>query len=1379
MANLHLLSDSEKLGNTHIIFIHGLGGNETDTWSSRESKSGFWPLWLSEDNGDVNIWSIGYSAPKLTFTDEGMGLIDHATNIFERLLKTEELLEGEIIFICHSLGGLIVKQILRIANEQVKRAPAQEFIGRVSGVAFIATPHLGADIALLGNNPISRLLLRGVTTLSPSAATASLSRNDPNLRALNTWYREWSYHSYIRHLVLIETQKLYGLLQVVKPDSADPGFVEARPIPIQANHETICKPIDKSDDIYIQVNSFITQKKRDNHEIWLTSRFSSAVNSWEGYGNWAKCPLGVSEEYLLDEKIRLLDSSSKDGEGLSGIDSLHILRQQLLKNKSSTRLVGLSGVGKTRFVQALFDKRIGINPIPTDNVFYTDIANGPTPSPRVLAEKLVSEAKYAQLIVDNCPPELHRILTSICTSDDSKVSLLTIEYDIREDQPEQTDVFSLEPSSLELIEKIIKNRYRHISQQNSKSIAEFSGGNSRIAIALAETIKKDENISSFKDDELFKRLFYQRHEKEQILEKVAQVLSLVYSFQIDSDDEYTSDLTFLSHLSHTPRENVFECAQELKRRNLTQQRNVWMAVLPHPIANRLAKLALQNTSRSIILNNFIETLDQRLLKSFSRRLGYLTDSKEALLIIEGWLSEEGLINKLHSRGRDELAWTLLINIAPISAVQVLRHIDKLVEKTDNTDFLTSKNQHYVKITTLLRSLAYHSKYFDQCLKLLCQFAISEGKGENYNSIINMVKSLFQLYLSGTHASKEQRLNIIDGLFKVNSIETRELAIELLGSSLEASHFSSDQSFDFGANSRDFGYHPKTNEEVKDWYTQFINYTARLITSNSDSSDGAKLILSNNLRSLWEHSNLRGFIEKTCQIIRSSGEWNNGYSAIHSILKFDCKSQSESEIERLKAIAEILSPKSIEDKLYMYVLADKWDFYELEEPDEAGEVNDRGYVKGQEYAEKLGFKIASTDIKYLISMLPVLLSYKGMSSNLFEFGIGSASGLKDVETLLSLIVLALEPLDVKDRNIDFLCGIIHSLSSSDPELTGRFLDTLIIHPTLKQHFPFVQFSYPIDSIAIERIIQSIKNQTSPSWVFGNIASGRRHESIPDEKLCEILDLIWNQPDGQKVVIHILVMRFHGLKQNKTYQVTEILKKKSASFLGDFDYSKENTKNDGLDYDLTQIAKVCFSENIPKECAYSIFGNIRDAIVSHIIGRTDFPEFLSTMIQLEPILALDVFIGGEIKADYRLKDALRGRFDKKFSPFSRIEATSILSWCNIQPEQRFPVFASLITPHQTTENSTKWTPLAIELINNAPDPIKVLNEFSSNLHPMSWSGSRAKILEKHLPLFKHLKVNSDIKIASWAIEKEIVWEKNIAREYENEDEKDIDRDERFEW
>src|SRR5262249_23763342 len=91
----------------------------------------------------------------------------------------------------------------------------------------------------------------------PSAATICLVRNDENLHDLNLWYRDWANAQNISHLVLTETKGLRILGMIVKPDSSDPGLAGARPIPIDGNHLTLCKPKDKTSDIYIQVAAFI------------------------------------------------------------------------------------------------------------------------------------------------------------------------------------------------------------------------------------------------------------------------------------------------------------------------------------------------------------------------------------------------------------------------------------------------------------------------------------------------------------------------------------------------------------------------------------------------------------------------------------------------------------------------------------------------------------------------------------------------------------------------------------------------------------------------------------------------------------------------------------------------------------------------------------------------------------------------------------------------------------------------------------------------------------------------------------------------------------------------------------------------------------------
>lgn len=456
--------------------------------------------------------------------------------------------------------------------------------------------------------------------------------------------------------------------------------------------------------------------------LWLREKIGRPIQGWRPYGNWAGSPEGVEEEYLLDEEIRLHNGTDLRTAGMSAVDGINHLRTILRRPASSVRLTGLSGVGKTRLLQALFDERIGDNTLNQSQVFYTDIADSPSPDPRNLAEHIIALKQPAILAIDNCPPDLHRRLTSVCSASGNSLSLLTVEYDVREDQPEETEVFRLEPASTNLIEKMIQTRFGYVSEVDCHTIAEFSGGNARIAIVLANTIKRGEDLSNLKDEDLFKRLFHQRNEPSNSLLKSAEICSLVYSFDCQTDSGLDSELKLLASLADKTVRELFADVSELKRRDLVQQRNVWRAVLPHAIANRLAQRALENIPLNDILDVFVKGGSERLLKSFSRRLSYLHECEIARNIADIWLSRGGLLSDVSTL--DGLSINLFKNIAPIKPEATLSAIERAAIE-GGQDFVSCANPHYIKFSQLLRSLAYDKELFEQSVDLLCRFALSE------------------------------------------------------------------------------------------------------------------------------------------------------------------------------------------------------------------------------------------------------------------------------------------------------------------------------------------------------------------------------------------------------------------------------------------------------------------------------------------------------------------------------------------------------------------------------------------------------------------------------------------------------------------------------
>ena len=176
-----------------------------------------------------------------------MSYQDRAKNVLDCLLN-QNLGDYPIAFICHSLGGIIVKQALRVAQQNQR---FHQVFRATRCVCFIATPHNGSGVASL-----LRWLRLG------SEETSQLGVDDPALRDLNEWYRnEWyraaALANHIETAAYSETQSTGGL-SIVDPLRC-PGRFGVYGGPNRANHISIVKPGQSSMQVCESVSRFLRE----------------------------------------------------------------------------------------------------------------------------------------------------------------------------------------------------------------------------------------------------------------------------------------------------------------------------------------------------------------------------------------------------------------------------------------------------------------------------------------------------------------------------------------------------------------------------------------------------------------------------------------------------------------------------------------------------------------------------------------------------------------------------------------------------------------------------------------------------------------------------------------------------------------------------------------------------------------------------------------------------------------------------------------------------------------------------------------------------------------------------------------------------------------
>ena len=250
-----------------IVFVHGLNGNPFNTWTADNGV--FWPRdLLPKHIGETRcrVLTYGYDARVSAFTD-GVGkdtIHHHAENLAARLysdrsvsrtssalhktnaVQSNKAVERPIIFVVHSLGGLVTKQCL-IYSRSIDH-PNSEHLRSIFvstyGILFMGTPHLGSDLAKWGTllQHIASAALPKKFFDSSSHLVEALKTNNETLQNINRGFNEILPRLRVYFFYEGKPMDLKGTRQfVVDEDSAAPNYPGVERMGIERDHSHMCK----------------------------------------------------------------------------------------------------------------------------------------------------------------------------------------------------------------------------------------------------------------------------------------------------------------------------------------------------------------------------------------------------------------------------------------------------------------------------------------------------------------------------------------------------------------------------------------------------------------------------------------------------------------------------------------------------------------------------------------------------------------------------------------------------------------------------------------------------------------------------------------------------------------------------------------------------------------------------------------------------------------------------------------------------------------------------------------------------------------------------------------------------------------------------------
>ncbi|KAF6228261.1 hypothetical protein HO133_007991 [Letharia lupina] len=143
-----------------IVAVHGLNGDPFRTWTTGGSEK----MWLKDldllpsNLKNSRILTYGYDANVTAMFGKTSSdrILQHAHTLIAQLVADRELEDATqrpIIFVCHSLGGIVVKRAIAYSASRTSKSIQHVHSIYVStfGILFLGTPHDGGNKAKLAS----------------------------------------------------------------------------------------------------------------------------------------------------------------------------------------------------------------------------------------------------------------------------------------------------------------------------------------------------------------------------------------------------------------------------------------------------------------------------------------------------------------------------------------------------------------------------------------------------------------------------------------------------------------------------------------------------------------------------------------------------------------------------------------------------------------------------------------------------------------------------------------------------------------------------------------------------------------------------------------------------------------------------------------------------------------------------------------------------------------------------------------------------------------------------------------------------------------------------------------------------------------------------
>jgi hypothetical protein len=1009
-------------------------------------------------------------------------------------------------------------------------------------------------------------------------------------------------------------------------------------------------------------------------------------------------------------------------------DYINSIIKQLKESITDIRLLGLSGLGKTRIVFEAFKD--------TNNLLYCDANDY---QDRILSkfDSICDEKEKYTIIIDNCNLSFLRKIKRIKYEKESVCRIISIynqpeeEY---EDRINDIDYINISIEKLEsIVDKIIKNQFKNLTDFEQKTIKEFSAGIPFMAILLAEsTGNSNNNIGEISDKDLLNKLLLDPTKDEK---KILETCSLFKKIGFDGELQNEIKLIILNSKITTISGNddskitlFYELFDKYNKREIFEKRGRLFSIRPKPLAFYLAKEWFNScdTNRLQEVINILKD-NQNLSYSLCEQIKYLGDDEKVKILINGLLNKNNLFDNAEVINTEvgSRLFRSFVEVNPEAVADCLYR--NFINKPEEQ--LKSINEGRRNLVWTLGKLCFDKRTFEKGAKLMMLFAVAENEPWGNNATEEFIH-LFKVLLPGTQVNLEERFKIIIYGLNKDNIEYKKLSIKAIESA-----FLTYSCFFSGAETqgtKQLEHYKPTYGEIKKYWTKCLEILNNIEKDNVLYDQMCKIIEN----SVWEICK-NGMTDAIIPIIEKISQekqydWDKMYENLHFILNDKLK-LNENQIKSINSLIEKLTKKDFVSRFINIDKKDRWQKHE---------------IKWQEKQKQRKEEYKQFAIKFV--------NEEKLSNKILE----------DLYTTTDLFF-----------NADIFGYFVAKEIENDIEKNKKLInDSIIIFNKYKQKGInvniFINYAKGINEEVFDLLQKKLLEEQQNSYLLFPIL-GYRNIGIKD---INKLDILFKLIDDKIVNVSEFKIFFgyYPLNTDK-YLIQKILNygiDGLNTIINSFNIYTFNENIDIANILIEDIQKTSLKEIEDKEKLFEIIEdvlnkeynvNLAKYINKEIINNSkDIKELYLKDYEINKIYDIlfkdyfddiykELFSALLCNNDYSIYLRLSYVFKSNTNLFLDEHIDKIIAFCENSPKDILYRIVS-IAPTHTSEEFTPFINKLLDKFNDDDDSInEILSGLSSNLGSYSWSGSMVPFLKSRKKLYETLLNYKNQIVVDWANKK----------------------------